>query len=196
MVLAQCLIAAERRRSGGVQAGRGRRAWTLALVDLMCKKKPVLAADIIRLCAVLFVALYLVPTGAHLAELPNKIGLPSEQYMLVQGIYAGWDRFGLVALGALIFTAAHSILVRGQQGAFFCSLTAFLCIVATQVIFWLFTLPMNAASANWTRTPVAFAAARRQWEYSHAASAIFTFAALIAILASLLLASRPSAPAP
>src|SRR5262245_29793616 len=126
MVLAQCLIAAERRRSGGVQAGRGRRAWTLALVDLMCKKKPVLAADIIRVCAVLFVALYLVPTGAHLAELPNKIGLPSEQYMLVQGIYAGWDRFGLVALGALIFTAAHSILVRGQQGAFFCSLTAFL----------------------------------------------------------------------
>src|SRR5262249_40234183 len=133
---------------------------------------PVLASDIIRVCAVLFVALYLVPTGAHLAELPNKLGLPSEQYMLVQGIYAGWDLFGLVVLGALIFTAAHSILVRGNKGAFVCSLGAFLCMVATQLIFWLFTFPINVASANWTRTPVAFAAARRQWEFSHAASAV------------------------
>src|SRR5262245_24072069 len=147
------------------------------------QKLPLRPSDIIRLCAVLFVALYLVPTGAHLAELPNKIGLPSEQYMLVQGIYAGWDLFGLAGLGALIFTAAHTILVRGNLAAFFCSLTAFLCMVATQLIFWLFTLRMYLASADWTMTLAAFAAAHRQWEDSHVASAVLTFAALSRIIA-------------
>jgi hypothetical protein len=57
------------------------------------QKLPVLASDGIPLCAVLLLALYVVPTGAHLAELPNKIGVPSEQYMLVQ-VYAGWNLFG------------------------------------------------------------------------------------------------------
>jgi len=31
---------------------------------------------------------------------------------------------------------------------------------------------MNVASNNWTVTPADFEAARRQWEYSHAVSAV------------------------
>ena len=36
----------------------------------------------------------LVPSGAHLFELPGKIGLPRDAYFTVQGIYAGWAWFG------------------------------------------------------------------------------------------------------
>ena len=149
-----------------------------------------MASDLIRLCAILFVALALVPVGAHLAELPNKIGLPPEQYMLAQRLYSGWALFGIAILAALLFTAAHTVLVRNNAGAFIFSLMAFVCLAATQVIFWLFTYPMNVASANWTQTPEPFEAARRQWEYSHAAAAVLTFIALIAIVLSLLREGR------
>jgi hypothetical protein len=64
-------------------------------------------------------------------------------------------------------------------------------LLATQVIFWRFTYPMNAASSNWTVMPVAFEAARRQWEYSHAASAVLTFLALMTITLSGLLFAEP-----
>ena len=43
-----------------------------------------------QLSAILLTALALVPAGAHLFELPNKIGLSQQDYFVVQGIYRGW----------------------------------------------------------------------------------------------------------
>src|SRR5262249_48661511 len=64
---------------------------------------------------------------------------------------------------------------RAKRTAFLLSLTALLCLGATQVIFWTFTYPMNAATNNWTVIPQDFEAARLQWEYSHAVNAVLTF---------------------
>jgi PIN domain nuclease of toxin-antitoxin system len=136
----------------------------------------------VRVCALLLVALCLVPGGAHVSELPNKIGLPRDHYMLVQQIYRGWALFGIVIFAALAATAAQALLLRQERTAFRLSLSAFLCLAAAQAVFWLFTYPVNVASANWTRIPEDFEAARRQWEYSHAAGAALTGAALIALI--------------
>jgi hypothetical protein len=141
---------------------------------------------IVGLLAIVFVAICLVPAGAHFFELPHKMALSPAQYMTVQRIYAGWALFGIPILAGLILTAAHTFMVREDRPAFTLSLIAFLCLVVTQVIFWSFTYPMNVASENWTRMPESFEAARRQWEYSHAASAALTFAALITITLSAL----------
>jgi hypothetical protein len=138
------------------------------------------------LFAIVLVAICLVPAGAHFFELPHKMALSPERYMTVQGIYAGWALFGIAIAAALMLTAAHTFMVRDDRAAFTFVLIAFLCLVATQMIFWSFTYPMNVASENWTRMPESFEAARRQWEYSHAASAALTFAALIAITLSAL----------
>src|SRR5262249_53798245 len=46
--------------------------------------------------------------------------------------------------------------------------------------------PINAATNNWTIAPEAFEAARQQWEYSHAANAVPTFVAFVAIIHSVL----------
>lgn len=143
----------------------------------------------IRLLAIVFVALCLVPTGAHFFELPNKMALSPQQYMVVQTIYAGWAFFGIAVFGALALTLAHTVLVRGDLTAMGLGLAAFLLLVATQVIFWTFTYPMNVASANWTVMPDGFEAARRQWEYSHAASAVLTLMALILLSRSMLRAN-------
>lgn len=142
--------------------------------------------DSVRLLAVVSVALCLVPAGAHFFELANKMSLSPAEHMTVQKIYAGWSFFGIAIVAALLLTLMHTFMVRGNRSAFLLSLTALLCLAATQVIFWMFTYPMNVASNNWTVTPEDFEAARRQWEYSHAVNAVLTFVALVAITLAVL----------
>jgi len=128
--------------------------------------------------------------GAHFFELAHKMSMSQLEYMTVQKIYAGWSFFGITFVAALLITLIHTFRVRGDRAAFFLSLVAFLCLAATQGIFWVFTYPMNVASNNWTVTPADFEAARRQWEYSHAISAVLTFAALVAVTSSMLVHKR------
>lgn len=113
--------------------------------------------------SLVFCALALVPAGAHLAELANKISLPAAQYLTVQQIYAGWALFGIVVIGALASTAALAGALWRQGEPYGLALGAFLCIGGTQLVFW--------------------------WEYSHAASAVLNLAALLFLAA---LAARRS----
>ena len=134
--------------------------------------------------ALFFAALALAPALAHLLELPNKIGLSREQYLTVQQIYRGWALLGIVILGALVSTLVLTIRSYGRRREFALALTAFLCIVGTQVVFWTFTFPTNQETVNWTILPGHWAALRAQWEYSHAASAILNLGALVVLILS------------
>jgi len=139
-----------------------------------------------RFIALLFTALALAPALAHLLELPNKINLSREAYLTVQQIYRGWVLLGFVIAGALLSTLALTITVRQERGAFIFALIAFLCIVGTQVIFWIYTYPANRATKNWTMLPENWVGLRKQWEYSHATSAILNLVALVALILSIL----------
>ena len=44
----------------------------------------------VQFLALLLTALALVPGGAHLSALVNKVGLAEDQYFIVQSIYRGW----------------------------------------------------------------------------------------------------------
>jgi ABC-type cobalamin transport system permease subunit len=134
-----------------------------------------------RFFSLLFAALALAPALAHLLELPNKIGLSRDNYLVVQQIYRGWALLGIVVLGALLSTLILTILVRKRPNEFALSLAAFLCIVGTQVVFWTFTFPTNQQTRNWTVLPETWETLRMQWEYSHAASAVLNLIAFIAL---------------
>ena len=136
---------------------------------------------LVRVLSIVAVALYLVPTGAHLFELAGKLAMSPTDYMATQRIYSGWALFGIVAVVAILLTLAHAILRRRECCVFVLSLVAFVCLLATIVVFAVFTYPVNVASRNWTVMPGQLEAARRQWEYSHATSALLTFVALIAL---------------
>jgi hypothetical protein len=141
-----------------------------------------------RFFSLLFAALALAPTLAHLMELPNKIGLPREQYFIVQQIYRGWALLGFVVFGALLSTLVLTMLSRKRPMEFALSLLAFLCIVGTQFVFWTFTFPTNQQTSNWTVVPENWVVLRNQWEYSHALSACLNLLALIALIACATLA--------
>ena len=89
----------------------------------------------VRLLAVISVAVCLIPAGAHFFELVNKMYLSVPEYMTTQKIYAGWSFFGVAIIAAILFTLTHTLMVRAERAAFFLSLTALLCLGATQVIF-------------------------------------------------------------
>jgi hypothetical protein len=133
---------------------------------------------IIQFLALLLTALALVPAGAHLFALPNKIVLAQDQYFVVQGIYRGWALFGIVLFGALAADLALAILARGSGAPFVLALAAFFCIAATLAIFFAWTYPANVATDNWTTIPDNWEALRTRWEYAHAVNAMITLVAL------------------
>ncbi len=143
---------------------------------------------VLQVLAVILTALALVPAGAHLFALPNKIGMAQDAYFTAQSIYNGWALFGIVLFGALVAEIVLTIMARGQTAAFGLALTACLCTAATMVIFFIWTYPANQATANWTIVPANWQELRAQWEYSHAVSAALSFAALCAVTLSAVIA--------
>jgi hypothetical protein len=149
-----------------------------------------MALKTVQFLSLILTALALVPAGAHLFELPNKIGLAQDQYFIVQSIYAGWALFGIVLLPLLAVNLALAIMLRHQGTAFAFALVAFLAIVANLAIFFLWTYPANFATNNWTSVPDNWEQLRRQWEYSHAVNAVLVFASFCALVLAILRA-RP-----
>ena len=140
----------------------------------------------VQFLAVILTALALVPAGAHLFELPNKIGLEQESYFIVQNIYRGWALFGIVLFGALAANLALAVAVLRQPAPFWLALAAFVLIAATLAIFFTWTYPANQATSNWTVVPDDWRELRTRWEYAHAVNAVLTFLALCAVTLSLL----------
>jgi hypothetical protein len=139
----------------------------------------------VKFLAITLCALALVPSGAHLMELLNKLHLPAEEYLVVQRLYRGWALSGVLAVGALLSTSLLAVTLRGQRG-FVAAIIALLCLAATQVIFWSATYPVNVITHDWTILPGNWQALRGRWEYSHAASAVLNVGALLASVTAVL----------
>jgi hypothetical protein len=152
----------------------------------------IMRLKIVQFLAIVLTGLALVPAGAHLFELPNKIALGQEQYFIVQGIYRGWILFGFVLFPALAANLVLAAMLRGQSGAFRLAVLAVLCLAANLMIFFAWTYPANAATYNWTTMPANWSELRRQWEYSHAVNAVLMFAAFCSVVLSTLIAKVPA----
>jgi hypothetical protein len=136
---------------------------------------------ILEFLAIVLVAIILIPAGAHLFELPNKISLVQDQYFLVQNIYRGWALFGVPIFAALIVTAALAWAARRHPLESRLALLACLCIAVSLGVFFALVYPANIATSYWTTVPENWMILRRRWEYGHATSAVLTFIALCAL---------------
>jgi hypothetical protein len=141
---------------------------------------------IVQFLAVVLTALALVPAGAHLFSMPNKITLAQDQYFIAQSIYRGWFLFGVVLFGAVVANFAAAMLVFYQGKPFALAGLAVICIGLSLVIFFIWTYPANVATNNWTQAPRNWETLRSQWEYSHAANAVTIFVGFCAATLSVL----------
>jgi hypothetical protein len=138
--------------------------------------------NIVLFVALLASALVLGPALAHLFELPNKIGLPRDEYFIVQKAYRGWSQIGWLLLVQVAALAATAYLVRMEPRVLALVLLALAAVAAAQIVFWLFTYPANIATVNWTVPPEGWEKLRRQWEYSHAAGAVLQLLCLCLLI--------------
>jgi hypothetical protein len=141
---------------------------------------------VLQFITLILTAVALMPGGAHLFSLPNKIDLAQASYFTVQGIYNGWAWFGVVLIGNLVALAALAVTVRAQRKRFALTAISFACQVVALGIFFAFVFPTNQATANWTNAPSDWQMLRLSWEYGHAASAICAFAGFCALALSVL----------
>lgn len=141
--------------------------------------------------AIVLTALAIVPGGAHLAEMPNKMALGQDNYFVVQQIYDGWALFGIVLIGALVANFAHALMLgrSGQRYGF--ALMAAILGAVNLVIFFAWTFPVNQATHNWDAIPANWSSLRIQWEYSHALNAIVMFAAFVCVTLAVLRQRSP-----
>jgi hypothetical protein len=137
--------------------------------------------DVLQVLALLLTALAMIPSGAHLLELSNKIRLTRGEYQTAQKLYRGWQFAGIIVIGALLSTLALTLRLRSEPESFTAAAVAFACIAGTQVIFWSATFPVNRRTVNWTMLPDNWAQLRIRWEYSHAASAVLNLIAFISV---------------
>jgi hypothetical protein len=126
--------------------------------------------------ALVFTALALVPYGAHLFSLPNKIGMTQEHYFIAPRAYDNWALMSLALFPAMALNITLAFLLRGGGVAFYLALAGCLSMAATLAIFFAFTYPGNVATQNWTVAPANWEDLRVRWEYSHAFNAILAFA--------------------
>jgi hypothetical protein len=147
-----------------------------------------MATQVVRFFSLFFVGVAMAPGLAHVLQLPHKIDLSGTEYLEVQQLYAGWAWLGIVVVGALISTFLLTILVRARLRQFALACVAFGSVVVTQVIFWMFTFPVNQQTHNWTMLPVNWMTLRERWEYSHATAAVFDFIAFLAVICAVLAA--------
>src|SRR5262249_57612865 len=97
---------------------------------------------VVQFLAVVLTALALVPGGAHVFALVNKINLGAEQYFIVENIYRGWALFGVVLIGALLADLALALMLRRRGGAaFVLALLGFCGVALTLAVFFLWTYP-------------------------------------------------------
>jgi len=142
---------------------------------------------VLRLLSLVLMAIILVPSGAHLFELPAKIALDRDDYFIVQGIYAGWAFFGIPIIAAAVANAALALAERRRDpGAARWAGAAALLVLASLAVFFLWVFPANQDTANWTRPPEGWEALRRHWEWGHAANALIVFAAFLATAAAVI----------
>ena len=132
----------------------------------------------LRVAAVVLTALALVPAGAHVLALPNKIDLPQASYFIVQGIYAGWWIGGLAWAVALAANAALALVLRHRGEPWGAAAMAAILLALAFAVFFGFTEPANHATASWTDAPPDWKALRQRREWSHATNAVVILAAL------------------
>ena len=93
---------------------------------------------------------------------------------------------GLFSALSLAANLAHTIVLRRVGRSFGYALASFLLIAANLAIFFVRTFPTNQATNNWIVVPNNWNKLRIQWEYSHAANAMVTFAALVCVVIAVL----------
>jgi hypothetical protein len=140
---------------------------------------------LLRCATLLCTSLALVPSAAHLFELPGKMSLRPGDYFMVQSIYAGWAWFGVPIFFAVVANLLLAVRLRHRDGVAARAAAAASALIAISVVvFFVWVFPANQATLNWTVASRGWERLRPAWEYGHAFNGAILLAALALSIAA------------
>ena len=120
-------------------------------------------------------ALLLIPSGAHVLEMPHKLAMDRAAYFSAQQMYLGWALFGLLIVLKIILDAVLAFVWRRTSRLAACgALISAALIGCGLIVFFVWVQPANIATSNWATQPSDWVVLRQNWEYGHLAIAVLT----------------------
>jgi hypothetical protein len=144
------------------------------------------SSDVAFFLALMATTLALGAALAHAYSLANKIGLDAEAYLHAQRAYDNWHFVGFALPLQIIGMIAVIVRHRGEGRILRPAAVALVLCLAAQIVFWIWTFPVNQATENWTQMPDTWQALRAQWEYSHLVGAACQLVAMGALVVAVL----------
>jgi hypothetical protein len=161
---------------------------------------------VLKISAVLIVALAMEMALAHALELPGKLRLPKEHYLAVQAIYyPGFTYAGMAEPLGVAVTALLAFVMPASSLSFWLTVSSCIALVAMHAIYWILIHPVNnfwVKDVNLQGAGAAFFAIgsmkparsgqvdwtylRDRWEYSHAARACLAVAAFVSLVTAVI----------
>jgi hypothetical protein len=160
--------------------------------------------EALQVLTVLLVSVAMALALAHALELPGKMRLPRESYLIVQAIYyPGFTIGGVGELAALVASPVLVIMTPYGTPAFWLVLSGFIALIGMHAVYWVVTHPVNkfwlketkleGAGAKFfsadpmrrgdnEKSPPGWTALRDRWEYSHVARAALALLSLTLIV--------------
>jgi hypothetical protein len=156
---------------------------------------------ILQILTILAIAIAMALALAHALELPGKMRLSQDAYYAMQPIYyPGFTIAGISEPIGILLTIVLLFMTPLSSANFWLTLVALLGLIGMQVVYWLFTHPVNkfwledeklssigasffSFGANRDNTsPVSWTKLRNRWEYSHVARAGLGFTSLLSLV--------------
>jgi hypothetical protein len=96
--------------------------------------------------ALMLTAIAMALALAHLFELPNKIDIGANDYLIVQRNYDSWSVIGLVVPLAFLAVLALTLALRGTGAPYVLAAIALVLLVGELSVFWGLIFPVNQAT--------------------------------------------------
>jgi hypothetical protein len=103
-----------------------------------------MALVLLEVLSIVLVALAMTPALAHALEMPGKLRLSREEYLVVQPIYhPGFTRLGIVEPAAAAALLVLALLTPAGTARSWLTIGALAAVVAMHALYWILTHPVN-----------------------------------------------------
>ena len=155
-----------------------------------------MALRLVQFLAVVLMGVQLGVSYAHFMQMPGKLSLPLDCYILVQNQVISYRvKLAFIEIPSLVSTALATILIRCQRSVFWLTLIGLVCMILMWLVWALFIQPINQQIDGWTpaTAPSNWTDLRYQWHFYHLVRLGIASLGMAALTLSLLVGRAKSA---
>lgn len=142
--------------------------------------------DLTRYLTVLFIVIPLSALLWDLFEFPAKFDLSKDNYQSLRNFSSSLSWLVVFEIAGLIMTLILLLIEKKKKRTYRNLLVALICFAVSITLFFIFILPENISTENWTTMPDNWNDLRTQWEYAAAARALISLAGFSFVVLALL----------